>query len=69
MNQKVYQRMSEKILSLENLQKDLADFFKTDSFTLNPIEGGASVRKYFILHFNDHRHAQTRVAGNPDGPA
>ena len=61
MNQKVYQRMSEKILSLENLQKDLADFFKTDSFTLNPIEGGASVRKYFILNFKENSRFPTRT--------
>lgn len=39
---------------IEDLKEKLNEFFDTDHFTLEPIEGGASVRKYFILHFTQN---------------
>jgi aminoglycoside/choline kinase family phosphotransferase len=53
--------MTEKISSIENLKSNLADFLKTDGFTLDPIEGGASVRKYFIIHFKENSRFPTRT--------
>ena len=53
--------MTEKRSSLDKLRADLADFLKTDGFTLNPIEGGASVRKYFILQFKENSRFPTRT--------
>jgi len=39
---------------IKDLKENLNKFFDTDHFTLEPMEGGASVRKYFILHFKQN---------------
>lgn len=39
---------------IKDLHEKLKEFFHTDHFTLEPMEGGASVRKYFILHFKQN---------------
>jgi aminoglycoside/choline kinase family phosphotransferase len=47
---------------LKTLKSKLTDFFKTDRFSLAPIEGGASVRKYFILQFQKNSRFPTNPA-------
>jgi len=44
---------------LKSLNTSLTDFFETDGFNLSPIEGGASVRKYFILQFQENSRFHT----------
>lgn len=41
---------------IENLKKHLTQFLKTENFSVEPLYGGASVRRYYTLNFYDHTY-------------
>lgn len=41
---------------IQKLKAHLTDFLKTEKFSVKPLYGGASVRRYYTLNFSDHTY-------------